>query len=200
MGEVIAEAAAAVVGDDADGGDARSELLDAAVAVTDRLPDDPRDLERTFARTFGVETDGKVDRYEVAYAPGGVTVNTDRMADAAGFYRAFGLENADSSRDRADAVSVQLEFRSHLAAKRAYLRETGDETGVERVTDATAAFVEDHVGRWCRGSRPTSARRPTGGRSRRSRTRWRRSSTPKASASASLLRCSRRSRTVPSRA
>jgi len=148
LGEVIAEAAAAVVGDDADGDDARSELLDAATAVADRLPDDPTALERTFARTFGVETDGAVDRYEVAYAPGGVTVNTDRMADAAGFYRAFGLENAAGARDRADAVSVQLEFCSHLAAQRAYLRETGDETGVERVTDATAAFLEDHVGRW----------------------------------------------------
>ncbi|RLM77144.1 dehydrogenase, partial [Halobellus sp. Atlit-38R] len=92
--------------------------------------------------------DGAVDRYEVAYAPGGVTVNTDRMADAAGFYRGFGLENADGARDRADAISVELEFCSHLAAQRAYLREEGDETGVERVTDATAAFVEDHVGRW----------------------------------------------------
>ncbi|RLM71566.1 dehydrogenase [Halorubrum sp. Atlit-8R] len=116
--------------------------------MADRLPDDPTALERTFARTFGVETDGAVDRYEVAYAPGGVTVNTDRMADAAGFYRGFGLENADGARDRADAISVELEFCSHLAAQRAYLREEGDETGVERVTDATAAFVEDHVGRW----------------------------------------------------
>jgi hypothetical protein len=84
----------------------------------------------------------------VAYAPGGVTVNTDRMADAAGFYRAFGLENADGARDRADAISVELEFCSHLAAQRAYLRATGDETGVERVTEATTAFLEDHVGRW----------------------------------------------------
>ncbi|GAA0723921.1 TorA maturation chaperone TorD [Halorubrum trapanicum] len=153
LGEVIAEAAAEIADGDADEGDAeradsRRELLDAAAAVTDRLPDDPTELERTFARTFGVETDGAVDRYEVAYAPGGVTVNTDRMADAAGFYRAFGLENAGGARDRADAVSVQLEFCSHLAAQRAYLRETGDETGAERVTEATAAFLEDHVGRW----------------------------------------------------
>lgn len=146
LGEVIAEAAAAVA-DDAEG-DSRRRLLDAAAAVTDRLPDDPTALERTFARTFGVETDGAVDRYEVAYAPGGVTVNTDRMADAAGFYRAFGLENADGARDRADALSVELEFCSHLAAQRAYLRATGDETGVERVTAATAAFIADHVGRW----------------------------------------------------
>ena len=148
LGEVVAEAAGAVADGGAGGGDSGRDLLDAAAASTDRLPDDPTALERTFARTFGVETDGAVDRYEVAYAPGGVTVNTDRMADAAGFYRAFGLEHADGARDRADALSVELEFCSHLAAQRAYLRETGDEAGVERVTDATAAFLEDHVGRW----------------------------------------------------
>jgi len=157
LGRVVAEAAAAVVAGDgrsesAEAGgadrDERPDLVEAAAAAVDRLPDEPDALERTFARTFGVETDGAVERYEVAYAPGGVTVNTDRMADAAGFYRAFGLESAAGARDRADAISVQLEFCSHLAAQRAYLRETGDETGVERVTDATAAFLEDHVGRW----------------------------------------------------
>lgn len=144
LGEVVAEAAAAV----AEAGGGSPALSDAADAVVDRLPDDPDALERTFARTFGVETDGAVERYEVSYAPGGVTVNTDRMADAAGFYRAFGLSVGEGSRDRVDAVSVQLEFCSHLAAQRAYLQERGDRTGVERVTDATAAFLEDHVGRW----------------------------------------------------
>ena len=122
-------------------------LAETAAAVVETMPIDDADARSAYADAFGVEGEGTVSQYEVTYAPGTLVTNTDRIADIAGFYRAFGLDLSEDERDRADALPTQLEFCQHLALSRAVLTESGDD-GVEIVTDATAAFLEDHLGRW----------------------------------------------------
>ena len=125
-----------------------SDLEEKARAVRDTTPADVEELRRTYAATFGTGGEASISRYEVAYAPGSLVTNTDRMADIAGFYSAFGLEIADDARDRTDYLPTQLEFLQHLTLQVAYLDDEGDEDGVAVVTEATRSFLEDHVGRW----------------------------------------------------
>ncbi len=64
-----------------------------------------------------------------------------QMADASGFYRAFG---AEVRAERADHVSTQLEFLAFLAARRA--ADDGEEAKTCR--EIEDAFLRDHLGRW----------------------------------------------------
>lgn len=138
VGSAVAESASAL--DDAGLEAAAADLVDAAIEF------DP--LRAAYVDLFGVAGEDQVAQYEVAYAPGSLMTNTDRLADLAGFYRAFGLDVADDERDRADYLPTQLEFMHHLAVRRAYLAEEGDDEGVEIVTGAQRSFLEDHLGRW----------------------------------------------------
>ena len=131
-------AAAEGLGDETIADDAH-EVADAAPADADHLP---------FGDTFGVEGEDVVGLYEVAYSPGTLVTETNRLADIAGFYGAFGIEIAAGQRERADYLSIQLEFVQYLLLQRSYLLEQGDEEGVAVTTDALGAFLEDHLGRW----------------------------------------------------
>ncbi len=123
------------------------DLVATGTALED-MEIDPVTLRKTYARVFGLEADSGIPLYEVGYAPGSLLTNTDIMADIAGFYRAFGLSTQAESRDRVDALSTQLEYLGFLALRRAQYLEAADEESVEIVTDATATFLEDHLGRW----------------------------------------------------
>lgn len=141
-----------------------SELLNAATAIADQDEEDgfaaetravrdttPADgdaLRGTYAATFGTGGEASISRYELSYAPGSLVTNTDRMADIAGFYRAFGLERAEDARDRNDYLPTQLEFLQHLALQIEYLEAEDNAEGVAIATDATRSFLEDHIGRW----------------------------------------------------
>ena len=100
-----------------------------------------------YGSLFGVESGTTVSPYEVGYRAGGLVTNTDELADVAGFYGAFGLEVGER-RDRVDYLPTELEFAGELAAREAYLAESGDDEGVAVVVDAQRAFLEDHLGRW----------------------------------------------------
>lgn len=79
-----------------------------------------------------------------------------RLADLAAFYRAFGLEVADSAAERPDHLGMELEFMGVLAAKEAYALEhqLDDESGA-LCRDAQRKFLREHLGRWT----PAFARR-----------------------------------------
>lgn len=88
---------------------------------------------------------GRVAPYEgsnVASTAGGVT---PRLADVAGFYRAFGLQVVD---DRPDHVVAQLEFLAMavLAEAEAIENDRTDDAGA--AADAIRSFLRDHVGGW----------------------------------------------------
>lgn len=71
-----------------------------------------------------------------------------RMADIAGFYRAFGFESAEASPERPDFVGSELEFMNILALKEAYAIEQdwGEKADVCR--DAQAKFFAEHLEWW----------------------------------------------------
>lgn len=106
------------------------------------------ELSEAYADAFGLEGDGEVSLYELAYAPGTLVTNTDQLADIAGFYRAFGLDIVETSRDRADKLAIELEYLGFLGFRREQYNGEGDDEGLEIVEEATQAFLEDHVGRW----------------------------------------------------
>jgi nitrate reductase assembly molybdenum cofactor insertion protein NarJ len=68
----------------------------------------------------------------------------ERLADVAGFYRAFGVDT--SGRERLDHVAVELEFYAWLIAKADHLERIGDFEGASIVYDARRKFLADHLG------------------------------------------------------
>ena len=88
---------------------------------------------------------GRVAPYEgsnVAATSGGVT---PRLADVAGFYRAF---NLGVVRERPDHVIAQLEFLAVALLAEAEAGEQGDPERAEIAAQVVRAFVRDHVGAW----------------------------------------------------
>lgn len=79
-----------------------------------------------------------------------------RLADLAGFYRAFGMELGTLADERHDHLSVELEFLAVLTAQEASALSgvmTGD--GLSVCRDAQRKFLREHLGRWA----PAFARR-----------------------------------------
>ncbi|TYL36469.1 dehydrogenase [Natronococcus pandeyae] len=127
------------------------ELHEHAAAVVEESPTDSDAIDELYsnwAALFGFEGGGDIDQYQIEYSPGTLVTSTDVLADIAGFYKAFDLSMDEGNHERVDHLCIQLEFVSHLALQTAYLEESGDETGVEVVTNAQGDFLEDHLGRW----------------------------------------------------
>lgn len=134
---------AAVVGDE--------RLREHAGTVAAESPDNPDEVDdcySTYAALFGFEQGGEIKQYQIEYSPGTLVTSTNTLADIAGFYGAFDLGLEEGNRERVDHLCVELEFVSHLALQTAYLAESGDEAGVDIVTNAQADFIDDHLGRW----------------------------------------------------
>ena len=71
-----------------------------------------------------------------------------RMADAAGFYRAFGFEVATDGHQRADFIGTELEFKHVLLLKQAYAIEKSWEDKAEACLDAEGKFFHEHLEWW----------------------------------------------------
>ena len=79
-----------------------------------------------------------------------------RLADLAAFYRAFGMQVADTATERPDHIGMEFEFMSLLAARDAYaLEHQLDEYDLALGHDAQKKFLREHLGRWS----PAFARR-----------------------------------------
>jgi len=103
---------------------------------------DPARLAGRWVRWFDL---GRVAPYEgsnVASTAGGVT---PRLADVAGFYRAF---NATVPSDRPDHVVAQLEFLALTLLTEAEALERGDGELADVAARATRSFLRDHIGGW----------------------------------------------------
>lgn len=90
---------------------------------------------------------GRLSPYETTYEPrpgvgGGQTF---RLADIAGFYRAFGFE---VSGERPDHIVPELEFVALLYAKEAHALLTGQEENAETCRAARHAFLAEHLMWW----------------------------------------------------
>jgi TorA maturation chaperone TorD len=105
------------------------------------LPE-PAQLAGRWVRWFDL---GRVAPYEGSNVPTTVGGITPRLADIAGFYRAFGMAVAG---DRPDHVVAQLEFLAVTLLAEAEATEDGDPERADIAARATRSFLRDHIGAW----------------------------------------------------
>ena len=76
-------------------------------SLTTELPfPDADDAEAEYVATFGHSISKDCPPYEVEYCPNrDITYRSQKMADVAGFYRAFGLGRDDGTRERIEAFN-----------------------------------------------------------------------------------------------
>jgi TorA maturation chaperone TorD len=104
-------------------------------------------LEREHVTVFTLSTSTDCPTFETAYFPGEPQNQTARMADIAGFYRAFGVD-ATSGGFRPDELSVELEFMAYLCRKQMHAAEYMGSPRVNQVLRAQRLFLEEHLGQW----------------------------------------------------
>jgi TorA maturation chaperone TorD len=104
------------------------------------------------SRVFGLVVSKECPPYEVEYCPQTFSVyRSQRMADIAGFYRAFGLTPGRDMPERVDHLACELEFMAWLVAKERYaLEQEGGEWDERARTcqDAQRGFFAEHVAWW----------------------------------------------------
>jgi DMSO reductase family type II enzyme chaperone len=84
---------------------------------------------------------------ETEYTAAHVWMQTQQMADVAGFYRAFGVDTTETG-ERADALTAELEFMYMLCVKEAIATEAGDHEEAAICRDAQVKFVSEHLAVW----------------------------------------------------
>ncbi|HEX6237738.1 MAG TPA: molecular chaperone TorD family protein [Acidimicrobiales bacterium] len=106
------------------------------------------ELRRGHTRTFPPIESQEHPAYESAYASGDIFVQTQVMADVAGFYRAHGVTVGGPERERPDHIGTELEFMGFMARKEAVaLDELGDGE-VAECRRTQRHFLRDHLGCW----------------------------------------------------
>jgi DMSO reductase family type II enzyme chaperone len=126
-------------------GPVREGLADLATALDAATLED---VQEQYVGTFGHVTVPDCPLYETACGAGDPFLQPQTLADLAGFYRAFGLEMAGEAHERADHLSVELEFMHYLAYREAYALERHGPERTATVRDAQGRFLEAHLGRW----------------------------------------------------
>lgn len=121
-------------------------------------PDGFEAYRGAYAAAFGHSARGVCPVNEIEYQLPHVDplFHPHRLADLAGFYRAFGMELAEDADERPDHASVELEFLCVLTAKEAWHWQHGaPEEPLQRCREAQRKFLREHAGQWM----PAFARR-----------------------------------------
>ena len=118
--------------------------------VFDALDKEWGALEDAYRRLFGLTAiSATCPACEIEYEPNeDITYRSQRMADVAGFYQAFGMEISDRAGERLDHISVEAEFLYVLLAKEAAALQRGDPEAAEICQGARRSFFEEHMGQW----------------------------------------------------
>jgi DMSO reductase family type II enzyme chaperone len=104
-------------------------------------------MEPAYVRLNTFSTSPDAPMFETAYFGSDAQQQTQRMADIAGFYRAFGVESV-SGVLRPDDLPVELEFMAYLCRKEAYAAEHMGAPRVGQARRAQRMFLQEHLGRW----------------------------------------------------
>ena len=105
-------------------------------------------LEADYRATFSHVHSADCPMYETDFTAGDVWRQTRELADLAGFYRAFGM---DQRLERPDHVTVELEFLHLVAYKTAWALVHGDEGHADVCAEAEKRFLTDHALTWVPG-------------------------------------------------
>ena len=84
---------------------------------------------------------------EVDYEPLSFSM-TEKLADVAGFYEAWGYEITPGIGQRGDFVGIELEFAGLLLLKQAYAEGNGWRDQSEIAAEAARKFISAHVASW----------------------------------------------------
>ena len=118
-----------------------------AAAATGRHSD--LALKRAHLAVFGHALSKDCPPYGSEYGQAHIFEKTQTLADAAGFYRAFGLALAEDLHDRPDHIAVELEFMEFLCLKQAWADSKGHSHGqLALCRKAQRNFLADHLGFW----------------------------------------------------
>lgn len=128
-----------------------NELLFEAFRKTDPFHDllqgtSLEELLSEHTRLFSLTVAGGIPPYETEYGHKDIFSKTQRMADIAGFYRAFGMEI--SGAERVDCIGAELDLMYWLTQKEKKALEGGERGKAGICRDAAAKFLQDHLGRW----------------------------------------------------
>lgn len=133
----LASALARALGDDI-GGAVRA----AADGFGSRTPEELEGAHRAvFSHVHAVDC----PPFETDYTARDVWRQGRELADLAGFYRAFGLEQVH---ERPDAIGVELEFLHAITYKRVWAAAHEEAEHAEVCRSAEEAFLRDHLLRW----------------------------------------------------
>ena len=109
-------------------------------------------LAAQYERVFGLVSSKECPPYETDYCRQTFSVyRSQRMADVAGCYRAFGLEPSRDRPERHDHLALELEFMAWLLVKERHaLRRDGAEAAEQAAVcrDAQRLFVREHLAWW----------------------------------------------------
>jgi len=105
------------------------------------------ELEERYAGLFTLSSSPDCPTFETAFLSTDPIQQTNRMADIAGFYRAFGVDTGGNG-CRPDDISVELEFMGFLCRKEAYAAEHLGAPRVAQTLRAERLFLREHLGRW----------------------------------------------------
>lgn len=145
-----------VVGDLHDGASALAETLDSAsigpetteqgLAFVEAVATTPPPaMRRNYNELFVGRKQCRLDESEYDES---IFNRYQRIADIAGFYRAFGFELAAESHQRADFVGTELEFMHVVLLKHAYAIEQGWDDQAEVCREASGKFLAEHLEWW----------------------------------------------------
>lgn len=125
----------------------QSVSLDSLFAALDA---GSKEIEAAYRQLFGLTAiSERCPACEIEYEPNlDVTFRAQRLADVAGFYRAFGMQLSARAGERLDHITVEAEFLYLLLTKEIVALEKNDREGAEVCRDARLKFFREHVGWW----------------------------------------------------
>ncbi|HYF93843.1 MAG TPA: molecular chaperone TorD family protein [Symbiobacteriaceae bacterium] len=103
-------------------------------------------LEEEYLNLFGGQVPA-CPPYETEYTASHVWMQTQQMADVAGFYRAFGVDTQETG-ERVDSLTAELEFMYVLCIKEAIAENDSDPDGVGVCREAQGKFLREHLAVW----------------------------------------------------
>ncbi|HWI65653.1 MAG TPA: molecular chaperone TorD family protein [Symbiobacteriaceae bacterium] len=103
-------------------------------------------LEQEYQDLFGGQVPA-CPPYETEYTASHIWMQTQQMADIAGFYRAFGVDTTETG-DRTDSLTAELEFMYMLCMKEAVAEDAGNAEAIAVCRDAQGKFLKEHLAVW----------------------------------------------------